>query len=184
LKHTIETEERTAIGPPTLTSEQGPGLGRRVRHILPGVLASIVGGGLGAEAWAVLLSILFYLLAFMPKRRDTLIALLGAPFILALGSPVPSLLEPVILLWLAVFVAATVPLFLVLGGSVPWRAAPVVVAVVLALGIGIVLMRWTEVFVATDLGTSAQVLVLAAVTLVVMALAPFIQRRGAKDESG
>lgn len=162
---------------------KGPGdPTRRAKHIAPGVLASLVAGGLGAATWAVFLGILLYLLAFMPKRRDTLVTLLGAPLVLALGSPVPSLLDPWVLLWLGVLIAALAPLFMVLGGRVPWNAVPFVAASALILALGIVLVRWTHVFIGADIGTRAQVLILGAMTLVVWSLAPFVKRPGRPAE--
>lgn len=156
---------------------------RRVLHIAPGIIAAVIAGGLGATVWAVFLSILLYLLAFMPRRRDALVALLAAPILLAVGSPLPSLLQWQALVWIPVLFATLAPLFLVLGGRIPWRPVPAVTLSALALTIIVVLVRWTPTFTTSDVATRAQVLLLGAMTLLVSALTPHV-RRTTKQKSG
>lgn len=141
------------------------------------VLAVLAGAGawvLDGALWSSLAGgALLALAAFSGPAR--LPAAAVAPTVLASTVPLPGVLDARVLAVVALAVVATLPLFLLLGGRMPWLATPWTLGAALLAVALVLLAPWGGALTDSDIATRAQALLLAAAALVVFALAPQVR---------
>jgi hypothetical protein len=134
-----------------------------------GAVAIVIALALTASWWAMLLAAALYVVSLFLGARGAAIALLAAPVVLALGIDVATVLSPRAGLAALVALLGAGSFFDRTGARVPWKGPVAVFSAVAVLGVALAWVPWAPSLVASDVATRAQVVLAAAIALVVLA---------------
>lgn len=140
------------------------------------VAASVGAWLLGTPLWAVAAAVGLWLLAMAVAGSLRVLSQASAPWPLLAALPLPSLFSWRVAAVVVVALLAWVPLFVSLGGRIPWRMVPLFVLVPLTGVVAILLLPLSLPFVAGDVAARAQVALLAAWVLLLLAATPHLGR--------
>lgn len=149
---------------------------RRALDVAPGLVACAGAFLLQTSPASVVAGALLYALGATPWRRIAGISLLAAPVLLAAGAPAAGVLDVATWAWVLLAIAATVPLFLRLGGRIPWRGAVPMALALLAVAVPLGL-PWAPTFLTSDVAIRAQIVLLGAGTLIALGSRRLLQGR-------
>lgn len=145
-----------------------------------GLLAVPLAWVLGAEAWSAAAALALLLVAGLPAPRPLRLgAAAAAPLLLSVALPLETVLGWRVLGVLVLAVLAWTPLLLLLGGRLPWKAVPWTVGAALVAVVAVLASPLGGALTNSDIAVRSQVLLLAAATLIVVAVAPYAGRRSA-----
>lgn len=117
------------------------------------------------------------LFVFVATRRGpwSVIAAAVAPILAMASIHAPHLLDVRLVLWVATAWLAWIPLFVRLGGRVPWAAWILPATVVLMMPV--LLGPWSLSLVASDIGPRAQVLLIVSLGVLLTSIGQFLDAR-------
>ncbi|MBW3583348.1 MAG: hypothetical protein KY455_09650 [Euryarchaeota archaeon] len=152
-------------------------------QVFPGAVAALAALLLGGAVWATLGTLVLFVIAYDPRPRVRAAALLAAPILLSLGTPLESLFTLDALVWIPLALGAAAPFFIAHGDAVPWRRLVAILLLVLVLVGSVVVFRWGPTWLDSDIAARAQVLLLAAATLLVWSVQPYLPGRPTQKSS-
>ncbi len=125
---------------------------------------------LGGAWWSLVAGAALFVAGGFAGPRVGVASLLAAPVVVSVGVGVETFASQQALVGAVLAIVSAVPVFVRLGGAVPWRGGVVVVGGVFAVLVLLVWAPFGPSLFASDIAPRAQVVLVAAAALVVSSL--------------